>query len=171
MFEIKLFCSGVQLFNNYTLCDLDSFDAILRNTFLDTYEIDILHNGNNVRVHVTKESKLPNFVILMSLGVSNGGFKLKRARQPPKCILDSLNKILKMLTYKLFSFLPPYKKVDKIEVVFGLALPSKSPYKWNQKNLEELKKKLNDLFNGGYIQQSKASHIMGHWFCLSIERR
>jgi hypothetical protein len=25
-------------------------------------------------------------------------------------------------------------------VVFGLALPSKSPYKWNQKNLEELKK-------------------------------
>jgi hypothetical protein len=134
MFGIKLFCSGVQLFNNFTLCDLDSFDAILRNTFLDTYEVDILCNGNNVRLHVAKELELPNFVILMSLGVSNVKFKLKRARQPPKCILDSLNKILEMLTYKLFNFLPPYKKVDdKIEVVFGLALPSKSLYKLNQK--------------------------------------
>jgi hypothetical protein len=55
MFIIKLFCSGVQFFNNFTLCDLDSFDAILRNTFLDAYEVDILRNGNNVRVHVNKE--------------------------------------------------------------------------------------------------------------------
>jgi hypothetical protein len=46
-----------------------------------------------------------------------------------------------VLRYKLFNFLPPYKKVDdKIEVVFGLALPSKSPYKLNQKKIEELKK-------------------------------
>jgi hypothetical protein len=46
-----------------------------------------------------------------------------------------------MLTYKLFNFLPPYKKAnDKIEAVFGLALPSKSPYKLNQKELEELRK-------------------------------
>jgi hypothetical protein len=134
MFKIKLFCSGVQLFNNFTLCDLDSFDAILRNTFLDAYEVDILHNGNNVRVHVNKELELPNFVILMSLGISNGGFKLNRARQPPKCILDSFNKNLEVLTYKLFNFLPPYKKVDnKIEVVFGSVLPSKSPYKINPK--------------------------------------
>jgi hypothetical protein len=67
--------------------------------------------------------------------------KLKRPRQPPKCILDSFNKLLEMLTYKLFNFLPPYKKAnDKIEVVFGLALPSKSPYKLNQKELEELRK-------------------------------
>jgi hypothetical protein len=71
----------------------------------------------------------------MSLGIFNGGFKLKRARQPPKCILDSLNKILKVLTYNLFNFLPPYKKVDdKIKVVLGSVLPSKSPYKINPKN-------------------------------------
>jgi hypothetical protein len=80
MFIIKLFCNGIQLFNNFTLCDLNSFDAILRNTFLDACEVDILCNGNNVRVHVTKELELLNFVILMSLGVSNGRFKLKRAR-------------------------------------------------------------------------------------------
>jgi hypothetical protein len=58
MFGIKLFCSGVQLFNNITLCDLDSFDTIIRNTFLDAYEVDILHNENNVKVHVAKRVKI-----------------------------------------------------------------------------------------------------------------
>jgi hypothetical protein len=44
--------------------------------------------------------------------------------------------------------LPPCRKVDhKIEVVPSIALPSKAPYRLNQKELEELKKKLNDLFN------------------------
>jgi hypothetical protein len=94
-----------------------------------------------VKVHVAKKLELPNFVIFMSLGSFNGAFKLKGARKPPKYILDSLNKFFKVLTYKLFNFLPPYKKVDdKIEMVFGLVLPSKSPYKLNQKKLKELKK-------------------------------
>jgi hypothetical protein len=79
------------------LFNLNSFDAILGNTFLDAYKINILHNGNKVKVHakvsfklmklkmdcnfalpkvkinlgsLTKELKFPSFVILMSLGVS-----------------------------------------------------------------------------------------------------
>ncbi len=29
---VELFCRGVQLFENFTLCDLNYFDIILRNT-------------------------------------------------------------------------------------------------------------------------------------------
>jgi hypothetical protein len=46
---------------------------------------------------LTKELKLPSFVILMSLGVSKGRLQLKGARQPPQCILNSFNKILEVL--------------------------------------------------------------------------
>jgi hypothetical protein len=53
MLDFKMFCfRGVQFFTNFTLCELDNFDVILRNTFFDVYEIDILHNGSKMRVHV-----------------------------------------------------------------------------------------------------------------------
>jgi len=42
MLGIKLLIGGVQLFENFTLCDLDNFEAIIRNTFLDAYVVDIL---------------------------------------------------------------------------------------------------------------------------------
>jgi len=41
---VELFCRGVQLFENFTLCDLNYFDIILRNTFLDAYEVNIFCN-------------------------------------------------------------------------------------------------------------------------------
>ena len=44
MLRIKLICGRIQIFENFTMCDLDNFDVILRNTFLDAYEIDIPHN-------------------------------------------------------------------------------------------------------------------------------
>jgi len=39
----------VQFFENFTLCDLDNFDIILRNTFLDDYEVDILYNNSKLK--------------------------------------------------------------------------------------------------------------------------
>lgn len=94
--SVELFCRGIQFFENFTLCDLDNFDVILRNMFLDVYEINIFYNGNKVRVCakvgfklmnldveynfmlvevrinlvvLAKELKLPSFVILMSLRI------------------------------------------------------------------------------------------------------
>ncbi len=51
MLGIKLMIRGVQLFENFTLCDLDHFEAILRNTFLDAYEVDILLREQKIRIH------------------------------------------------------------------------------------------------------------------------
>jgi hypothetical protein len=48
-------------------------------------------------VVLVKELKSFNFLILMSLRVSNGEPELEGARQPPSYILDSLNKFLKIL--------------------------------------------------------------------------
>jgi hypothetical protein len=91
---------------------------------LDAYKIDILHNGNEMKVRakvsfklmkfktdynfaftkvkinlgfLTQELKSPSFVILMSLGVSKGRLQLKGARQPPHCILNSFNRFLEVL--------------------------------------------------------------------------
>jgi hypothetical protein len=84
--------------------------------------------------------ELPNFIILMFLGVSQGEPKPQGARWPPTCILDSLNKILEVLINELANALPPYRKVvHKIKSVFGLALSSKAPYRLKQKELENLK--------------------------------
>jgi hypothetical protein len=35
---VELFTRGVWLFENFTLCNLHSFEAILGNTFLDAYK-------------------------------------------------------------------------------------------------------------------------------------
>jgi len=57
---VELFCRGVQLFENFTLCDLNYFDIILRNTFLDAYEVNIFCNRNKVKIRTKVGSKLVN---------------------------------------------------------------------------------------------------------------
>jgi hypothetical protein len=50
------------------------------------------------------------------------------------CILDSFNKFLQLLTDELPNALPPHKGVDhKIEMMFGVVLPSKAPYRLKPK--------------------------------------
>jgi hypothetical protein len=39
--RVELLNGRIHLFENFIFCDLYSFDAILSNTFLDVYEIDI----------------------------------------------------------------------------------------------------------------------------------
>jgi len=36
--SVELFFRGVQLFENFILCDLSNFDEIIRKTFLDAYK-------------------------------------------------------------------------------------------------------------------------------------
>jgi hypothetical protein len=110
MLEVELFCKGIQFSKNFTLCELDNFDAILTNTFLDAYEIDILHNKGKLKICAKSGSKLmnlnahynfalvemgvslvvlvnmlksPSFLVLMSLKVSQGEPKPQRPNQPP----------------------------------------------------------------------------------------
>ncbi len=144
--------------------DLNNFDVILKNTFLDVYEIDILHNKGRLKVcakcgfklmclnvdynfalakmgmnlvALTNELESP-FFFVMFLEVSQREPKPQGVEQPLVCILDSFNKISKVLTDEFPDAFPPYRKVDhKIEVVPRLAPLSKAPYKLNQKELEE----------------------------------
>jgi hypothetical protein len=64
----------------------------------------------------------------MSLRDSQWEFKPQGARRPLDCILNSFNKILKVLIDELFNFLPPYIQMDyEIEKVFNLTLSPKAP--------------------------------------------
>jgi len=51
---IKLLNGRILFFEKIILCDLSSFDAILADTFLDAYKVDIFHNGNKVKGFVLK---------------------------------------------------------------------------------------------------------------------
>ncbi len=157
--NVRLFYKGVQFFEDFTLCDLDNFDVILENKFLDAYKINIFHKKGKLRVCAKIGSKLMNlnidynfaliemgvtlvvlaselelfsFMVLMVFRVSLGESKPQGAKQPFTCNLDSLNKFLEVLTDELSNALPPYKKVDhKIKVVLGITMLSKTHYRLN----------------------------------------
>lgn len=61
MLGVKLFCGGVQIFGNFTVCYLNSFDVLLGNTFLNVYEVYIFHNGSKMKISAKVGSKLLNF--------------------------------------------------------------------------------------------------------------
>jgi hypothetical protein len=72
---VEVFCKGIQFFENFTLCDFDNFDAILRKTCLDTYKIHIFYNGGKLKVHAKSGSKLVNLDVdynfaLVKMGVN-----------------------------------------------------------------------------------------------------
>jgi hypothetical protein len=58
--SVELFYGGVQFFENFTLCDLNNFDEIIRKTFLDAYKIDIHHNGSKLKIRAKVGFKLIN---------------------------------------------------------------------------------------------------------------
>ncbi len=167
--------SSSQFFENFTLCDLDNFNVILKNTFLDAYKVNILHNKSKVRicakvgsklmnldaknnftlvgvgislVALVNELKLPSFDVLMFLRISQGELKPQRATQPLACILDSFNKFSKVLTYELPDVLPTCGEGDhKIKMLHGLNLPYKAPYSLNQKKTKRVFFFKNNLFS------------------------
>ncbi len=88
---VELFYTGVQLLENFTLCDLNYFDIILGNTFLDAYEIDILYDGNKVKIRTKVGSKLMNL---------DGDYKSMLVKV--KINLDFLVKELKSFSFMIF---------------------------------------------------------------------
>jgi hypothetical protein len=68
---------------------------------------------------------------------------------------------LDVLTDDLAAILIPNRNVDhKIGVHLGSTTPIKTPYRLNQKELEELKKQINDLMQRGYIRPSKSLYVV-----------
>ncbi len=43
-------CGKAKFMENFTVCVLDGIEAILRNTLLDAYHIDVLRRGLNLKV-------------------------------------------------------------------------------------------------------------------------
>jgi hypothetical protein len=85
--------------------------------------------------------------------------KTKKANPYPFCISKVINKILDILTNDLPTILPPNKDVDhKIEVHPRSTPPTKTPYRLNHKELEKLKRQINDLMERGYIHMSKSPY-------------
>ncbi len=55
--------------------------------------------------------------------------------------------------------LPPRRQVDHvIEVMLGVATPTKAPYQMSHEELKELKVQLEELFAKGYIKPSKSPY-------------
>jgi hypothetical protein len=52
MLSLEPFCKGIPFFNNFTVCDLNNFDIIIRNTFLNAYKVNILRSGAKLRIRV-----------------------------------------------------------------------------------------------------------------------
>ena len=77
----------------------------------------------------------------------------------PKCVEDVLKRYQDVMPEDLPNKLPPRREVDyKIEVKPGTEAPLKAPYRLSQKELEELKSKLDELLAKGYIRQTKSPY-------------
>ncbi len=74
--SVTLFCRRVWFFENFTLCDLNNFNVIVRNTFLDAYEVDILCSGGKLRIHAKCGSKLVNLNVDYNSALTKMGVKL-----------------------------------------------------------------------------------------------
>ena len=73
------------------------------------------------------------------------------------CIAQVFNEFGDILTNELPKELPLEREVDyKIELVQGAEPQNKAPYRFNQKDLVELKRKLNELLARGYMTPNKS---------------
>ncbi len=63
------------IFENFTLCDLDNFNVIIKNTFLDLNKVNILHTKSRVRIRAKVGFKLMTLdakynSMLMGVGIN-----------------------------------------------------------------------------------------------------
>ncbi len=63
-------------FEDFTLCDLNTFDVILENTFLDSYKINIIHNRGKLKVRAKIGCKLMNLNIYYNFALAEVGVTL-----------------------------------------------------------------------------------------------
>ena len=97
-------------------------------------------------------------MLVMRAGEAGDGVT-EKVELVPKCVEDVLKRYQDVMPEDLPNELPPRREVDhKIEVKPGTEPPSKAPYRLGQKELEELKSQLDELFAKGYIRQSKSPY-------------
>ena len=88
-------------------------------------------------------------MLVMRAGEAGDGV-IEKVKLVPKCIEDVLKRHQDVMPEDLHNELPPKREVDhKVEVKPGTEPPSKSPYRLSQKELEELKSQLDELFAKG----------------------
>ncbi len=76
-----------------------------------------------------------------------------------KCIKQVVEEVPDVMFKKLPEVLPPRRRVDHaIEVVPGVAPPTKAPYRMSHEELKELKVQLEELLPKGYIKPSKSPY-------------
>jgi hypothetical protein len=76
-----------------------------------------------------------------------------------KCIKQVLKEFPDVMPKELPDELPPRRQVDHaIEVMPGVAPPTKAPYRMNHEELRELKVQLEELLAKGYIKLSKSPY-------------
>ena len=157
-------------------------DVVLGLTFLEAYngvfkgkkrELVVQSDGKEFVLPLTKSSGAfggrHNFIsarelsekcymLVMRAGEAGDGVA-EKVELVPKCIEDVLKRYQDVLPKDLPNELPPRREVDhKIEVKPGTEPPSKAPYRFSQKELEELTYQLDELLAKGYIRQSKSPY-------------
>ncbi len=76
-----------------------------------------------------------------------------------KCIKQVLKEFPDVMPEELPDELPPRRQVDHaIEVMPGVALPAKAPYRMNHEELREFKVQFEELLAKGYIKPSKSPY-------------
>jgi len=77
----------------------------------------------------------------------------------PKCIKQVSEEFLDVMLEDLSEDLPPKRRIDHaIEVMPGVALPAKAPYRMSHEELKELKVQLEELLTKGYIKPNKSPY-------------
>ncbi len=61
---------------NFTLCDLDNYDVIIGNTFLDAYKINIFRNKGKLRICAKNGYKLMNLNAIYNFALAKMGVNL-----------------------------------------------------------------------------------------------
>jgi len=74
--SVGLFCKGIQFLKAFTLCDLDNFDVIFENTFLDAYKINIFHNKSKLKIRAKIGFTLVNLNIDYNYALAEVGITL-----------------------------------------------------------------------------------------------
>ncbi len=160
--KVILECGKAKFAKNFMVYTLDGMEAILRNTFLNNYLVDVLKGGSKfkiiarlrdrsislkvehhvslvkISIHLVSLQELldTSFFILMCVDESSAKSKAKGAKFLSTCISNTINKFLDVLIDDLPKHLPLYHNVDhKIEVVPRLTPSSKPPYHLNIKEL------------------------------------
>ncbi len=94
--RVELFCGGVRFFENFTLCDLNNFDVIPRNTFLDAYEVNILYSEGKLKVCANSGFKLVNLYVDYNYTLVEMGMNLvalaSKLESPSFLVLMSLKR-------------------------------------------------------------------------------